>query len=77
MTKDDRAKTGGPAFPISYEVPNGQWLETGMMLRDFFAAQVLANPAIASADESTANIARTAYHIADAMLAARKTEGTS
>ena len=74
MTKDDRTKTGGPAFPSVFEMHNAKFFEQGATLRDLFAAQVLTNPAIASADESTANIAGAAYAIADAMIAARKTE---
>lgn len=76
MTEDDHG--GPPAFPSEQgETNEGSWNQTfnpGMTLRDFFAAHVIANPAIASADESTANIAGAAYAIADAMIAARKRE---
>lgn len=75
MTKDDRAKTGGPAFPLNAKNSLGTIIETGATLRDFFAAHVLANPAIAAKDERVDKIAGAAYAIADAMIAARKTEG--
>jgi hypothetical protein len=73
-------KDGGPAFPRPIgeykEVGAGSWssAQTGMSLRDYFAAHVMTGwlaglPAEATVlDES---VARRAYLIADAMLAAR------
>lgn len=67
---------GGPAFPLT-----AQWFEAGMSLRDYFAAKAMAaligvvpdgtafgpkNP------ETNAGLAKCAYTIADAMLAARQ-----
>jgi hypothetical protein len=76
MSKHD---DGGPAFPISEWhlscTENGNRVHPdwrGMTLRDYFAAKALhgfcADPHIHSA---AAKIARTAYDVADAMLAAR------
>jgi hypothetical protein len=43
-----------------------------MLLRDYFAGQCLANPAICNADEYYSVIAKQCYDMADAMLEARK-----
>ena len=58
---------GGPAFPIADNVP---W--NGMSLRDYFAAR-MAPAVYAEADDDVvfADVARAAYHFADAMLAER------
>lgn len=74
-TKDD----GGPAFP---NVPDGagdKWADwdKGMTLRDYFAAKAMAALMVTpmsdwpSDTESGEYITRTAYELADAMLAAR------
>jgi hypothetical protein len=75
---------GGPAFPISdVYFPNGeiQFGMAGMSLRDYFAGQALQQ-FVAERDhnvwahersaEARHEIARAAYRIADAMIAARK-----
>lgn len=60
MSKD----TGGPAFPRT-QWPN----ETGMTLRDYFAAKAMQALAQGNYFDATA---RHAYMIADAMLKARE-----
>jgi hypothetical protein len=76
---------GGPAFPVecSYSgdgklvgaqtnIASG-W-ETGMTLRDFFAAQALKSGLVSSyskCEHSEAYVARDCYKMADAMLRAR------
>ena len=57
-------KTGGPAFPRT-QWPN----ETGMTLRDYFAAKAMQALAQGNYFDATA---RQAYMIADAMLKARE-----
>ena len=69
----EQKQDGGPAFPSG--------IEAGMALRDYFAGQalpVILAPILASAfsDEEearkgTTTVARAAYEMADAMLAAR------
>ncbi|MEO1041620.1 MAG: hypothetical protein AAFX52_04955 [Pseudomonadota bacterium] len=62
---------GGAAFPAAGSSDN---LEPGMTLRDYFAAQTLAEVIRQSESDSELNarkFARTAYKIADAMLAER------
>ena len=64
-------KTGGPAFPAKL----GHWLENGMTLRDYFAAQAMS--AIMTSESyngSVARVAETAYLMADAMLEVRGIE---
>ena len=63
---------GGPAFPLA-EHGNCVSASEGMSLRDYFAAMAL--PALYSRHEvenGFAYLAEDAYDIADAMLAARK-----
>ena len=62
--------TGGSAFPVTY--PNQG---IGMTLRDYFAAKALngilsGNPE--AIRESSENLARASYKVADAMLKARE-----
>lgn len=67
---------GGPAFPVpDVHHPSGQiqFGSSGMSLRDWFAAQALEK-ASRGARFTAEEIARRAYYIADAMLAARLTE---
>jgi len=78
-------ETGGTAFPRPrVETRDGEimWEQDGMTLRDYFAAQVIAQCQITitrEEPEPDANVvriyaeryARTAYVIADAMLAER------
>jgi hypothetical protein len=67
--------TGGPAFPVNQQLPEGManlTPETGMTLRDYFAAkamQGLLAGTLKSSDLSL--IARDCYQMADAMLKAR------
>ena len=71
-------ETGGPAFPVPEHLDergNGHEQSIGMTLRDWFAGQALASMTIApdySKGPCNASMADRAYHIADAMLAARE-----
>jgi len=72
---------GGPAFPVTAQVPNGYGnyipeTQYGMSLRDYFAVKAMTS--ILSADtpkgrSTTAEklVATASYIMADAMLAAR------
>ncbi|MEQ5183138.1 hypothetical protein ABN222_01255 [Providencia alcalifaciens] len=68
-------KTGGAAFPIPATELHGT--NTGMTLRDYFAAKamngILANPAMidTATDQTLEWVAKNAYQMADAMLKAR------
>ncbi len=64
-------ETGGPAFPGT-EANYAREGEAGMTLRDYFAAKALQGMTTDGwqADER-AGMAREAYKLADAMLAAR------
>ncbi len=59
---------GGPAFPPMHDPDTHA---SGMTLRDYFAAKALSNPYTFD-DSSSEKVAQWAYHIADAMLAARE-----
>ena len=63
-------ETGGPAFPI----PGAQmWGNSGMSLRDYFAAKALQGLlADTNIKSSAEEFASRAYDVADAMLEARK-----
>jgi hypothetical protein len=69
---------GGPAFPLVAPGPNeSHTLHPGMSLRDWFAGQAIAGMFrhqgwINCVDDDQEEVARRAYIIADAMLAARK-----
>lgn len=67
MSKQD---DGGPAFPLSDPV-----LSNGMSLRDYFAAQALIGTLVDFGSEVDGRaftvIARRAFALADAMIAAR------
>lgn len=58
-------KDGGPAFPSD--------LDEGMSLRDYFAGQVVATILNGTSKplEMLSHVAKTAYQMADAMLAER------
>ena len=62
----------GPfAFPFTVK-ESGQFITNhGMTLRDWFAGQALANK-FTEDETSDENVARWAYRVADAMLAARE-----
>ena len=67
MSKDN----GGPAFPeLNTEA---SYRESGMTLRDYFAAKALAGLLVdwGNTEHSADLVAATAYAIADAMLAER------
>lgn len=72
MSKQD----GGPAFPARHRYHIGR--QEGMTLRDYFAGQALAAvytrcDASPHAEVRTAEaVAKCAYNVADAMLAARE-----
>ena len=74
---DDR--TGGPAYPLVVEYM--EHAESGMTLRDYFAGQVLPAVYEACTETGPSNeyerwsqmVAREAFGIADAMIAARAT----
>jgi len=81
VTKDN----GGPAFPRplstdKHDEPcNVSGDQEGMSLRDWFAGQALAgicaNPAyVTTAEGATVLVVRTAFFVADAMLAERNKE---
>jgi hypothetical protein len=62
-----------PAFPIVVDYGDGVKYQTGMNLRDYFAAKAMQG--ICASDPSTAmtnvRIAAEAYDLADAMMKAR------
>ena len=60
-------KTGGPAFPVKMGC-----FEDGMTLRDYFAAKAMLG--FITVEVQQERIAKWAYEIADAMLAARGEE---
>ena len=68
-----RIDDGGPAFPTDPETYNGTGL-CGMSLRDWFAGMALSGKCGYPVKESIVGhiLAKEAYDIADAMLAARK-----
>lgn len=70
---------GGPAFPLQDwdEVIHSRRMETGMSLRDYFAAAALQGIlahiiGVENANGSELKYAERAYEYADAMLTARK-----
>jgi hypothetical protein len=80
--------TGGPAFPVNAQIESTEhphiWPETGMTLRDYFAAKAM-QAMVSSPDmflttgregknlglEPGDAVARAAYEIANSMLAER------
>lgn len=71
--------TGGPAFPrniLDHAHGVTSTHESGMTLRDYFAAKALqgliASPNLSADDDDV--VAQSAYTIADAMLKAREAE---
>ena len=86
---------GGPAFPCevgpasdghTIQTGNMQWMQSGMTMRDYFAAKAMQGELAAmvdpsgsqcgidldTPDEALARIAKHFYRIADAMLKARE-----
>lgn len=73
---------GGPAFPATEEVKGEEGfypvLHPGMSLRDWFAGMLAASTlSIPNPGADMAHAAQEAYRFADAMIAARKQDGTS
>lgn len=68
-------KTGGPAFPTEVWDSEGAPQHTeGMTLRDYFAAKAMQSIRETAPATTYENIARYAYELADAMIAAREDE---
>lgn len=71
----DKINDGGPAFPLGAEYA-GYAPEFGMSLRDYFAAKAMAALLVAHGPAPVGGwpvyAERTAYLIADAMLATRE-----
>ena len=67
--------TGGPAFPRNI-LDHGHGVttvhESGMTLRDYFAAKAMQGMLAASENYSTNELALYAYDVADAMLKQRE-----
>ena len=63
---------GGPAFPLQSIGPDFAPGYAGMTLRDYFAAKAMQGLIVGVDKPRTDYIARAAYEMADAMLAARK-----
>ena len=64
------SNTGGPAFPGLHPSKECHYSDSGMTLRDYFAAKVL--PRCLEFCSTNSKAAEEAYRIADAMLAARE-----
>ena len=62
--------TGGPAFPVM--VPEAKIVYTGLSLRDYSAQAMQAMQALMRENCFESSVARSAYHMADAMLKARE-----
>lgn len=72
---------GGSAFPVVIPQANIGW-NSGMTLRDYFAAKAMqgalsGNHPITLANDCETWVAEAAYAIADAMLAARQPKGNA
>ncbi len=63
--------TGGQAFPLMFTHAT---TARGMTLRDYFAAKAMQAELTIFGNMPSAEIARRAYEMADAMLSARSTE---
>jgi hypothetical protein len=78
MNTPTQPNDGGPAFPLPVEEDidcHNRYRSGygGMTLRDWFAGQALAGlVALSRPDSSVTSDTLLAYHLADAMLAARK-----
>lgn len=72
--------TGGPAFPVEFDhqtfaprnVKEAKRLMSGMTLRDYFAAKAMQAWLVGVENPKIEGCAKSAYEIADAMLAARQ-----
>jgi hypothetical protein len=67
-------KTGGPAFPQTEVDRDGLAVthQTGMTLRDYFAAKAMQGLLVGTKTGSATVLATDSYKIADAMLKARE-----
>ena len=70
-----KVNTGGPAFPFPSDVENGEPGDTGMTLRDYFAAKAMQ--AILTREDGRFTttlefVGGKSYQYADAMLKARE-----
>lgn len=70
-------ETGGPAFPYEYDRDDNfggtfRATESGMSLRDYFAAKAMHAIGLTFDDNVNADVATMSYKMADAMLEARK-----
>lgn len=63
--------TSQPAFPCTEANGLNNGVQ-GMTLRDYFAAQAMANAYTHTIKKSTSQIAEWAYEIADAMISVRE-----
>ncbi len=63
-------ETGGPAFPVPAAYSGGT-VKDGMTLRDYFAAKAMQSLTYPSDGGDNQSIAKVAYAMADAMIAAR------
>jgi hypothetical protein len=75
ILNDEMARLGGPAFPVV--PPSESVFFSGMSLRDYFAAAALQGlcasfDGACLDDAFVSGVARRAFDIADAMLAARE-----
>ena len=89
MKPHETPQDGGPAFPggvagEEYGDHQGEPMNDGMLLRDYFAAKALCNLNFTYNEDGLCEptkrgllgMARAAYQIADAMLEARNSEVT-
>jgi len=70
-----KTNTGGSAFPCGYHPEGNSADQSGMTLRDYFAAKAMQGFAAddnAAWQDGVTGMARAAYSWADAMLEARK-----
>lgn len=83
IPRSEKKIDGGPAFPETHVHPDIEFHPTtgltpgwhgksGMTLRDYFAAQILAGAINLRPDFHQDQIAKLAYEIADAMLKERE-----
>ena len=64
--------TGGPAFPNAHVYENWTDYQSGMTLRDYFAAKAMQALIHVQVKTSQTQTVKTAYEWADAMLKARE-----
>lgn len=76
MADSKKIDDGGYAFPCGPDDKSGWSAEYGMSLRDWFAGQALAESTREIwASHKHDDVAKRAYEMADAMIAARKAGG--